>query len=85
MGEINLRAEVEASEYQSQLDLLLSEKADLVAAIAKLRSAINELNRDGSQRLIAAFAEVNQTFTRLFESLFGGGKAYLQLTENEDP
>ncbi|MCX8500283.1 MAG: chromosome segregation protein SMC [Alphaproteobacteria bacterium] len=85
LGPINLRAEVEAADYESQLGLLLSEKSDLVAAIAKLRQAINDLNRDGSQRLIAAFAQVNETFTRLFESLFGGGKAYLQLTENEDP
>ena len=85
LGAINLRAEVEAAEYDAQLTLLLSEKSDLVAAIAKLRLAIGDLNRDGSQRLIAAFAQVNETFTRLFESLFGGGKAYLQLTENQDP
>jgi len=56
-----------------------------VAAIARLRDGIEELNTEGRERLLAAFETVNGHFTRLFTTLFGGGEASLTLTESEDP
>jgi chromosome segregation protein len=35
--------------------------------------------------LATAFTEVNEHFTELFKSLFGGGNAHLELTESDDP
>jgi chromosome segregation protein len=61
------------------------ERADLVAAIARLRSGISSLNREGRERLLAAFESVNERFSELFIRLFGGGRAHLKLTESEDP
>ncbi|MFN3232429.1 MAG: chromosome segregation protein SMC [Alphaproteobacteria bacterium] len=85
MGAVNLRAEEEAKEVQENLDTMLAEKEDLEAAIAKLRQAISQLNREGRERLNAAFGEVNEHFTDLFQRLFGGGQAHLELTESDDP
>jgi chromosome segregation protein len=85
MGPVNLRAETEAEEAQSELDRLQAEKADLEGAIAKLRTGISNLNREGRQRLLDAFEKVNASFKELFTTLFGGGQAELALTESDDP
>jgi len=85
MGAVNLRADEELSEITEQMDHLVSERADLEAAISRLRQAIGTLNREGRQRLLAAFEVVNEHFGELFKSLFGGGEAHLELTESDDP
>ncbi|MGB0682733.1 MAG: chromosome segregation protein SMC [Magnetovibrionaceae bacterium] len=85
MGPVNLRAEQEINELNEQMTTLTTEREDLIQAIEKLRQGINELNREGRTRLMASFAEVDKHFQELFVRLFGGGKAYLQLTESDDP
>ena len=85
MGPVNLRAEEEAAEMDSRIEAMRAEREDLIAAIARLRRGISELNAEGRQRLLDSFEKVNQQFTVLFTRLFGGGRAYLTLTESEDP
>ena len=85
LGGVNLRADEEAREIGQRRDTLVSERDDLVAAIQRLRQGIANLNREGRERLSAAFTTVNAHFQRLFTHLFGGGTAELQLTESEDP
>ncbi len=85
LGGVNLRAEEEAAEVAKQLETLIRERDDLVQAINKLRGAISSLNREGRQRLLDAFGTVNEKFGELFITLFGGGKAELQLIESDDP
>ncbi|WP_343713825.1 chromosome segregation protein SMC [Inquilinus sp.] len=85
MGPVNLRAEVEIVEIESQHTRLSAEKEDLTAAIAKLRQGINSLNREARERLVASFDVVDGHFRTLFTRLFGGGKAQLSLTDTEDP
>ncbi|MEM8787729.1 MAG: chromosome segregation protein SMC [Pseudomonadota bacterium] len=85
LGAVNLRAEEDAAEIRTERDTLHSEKADLEEAVAKLRQGIGALNREGRQRLLAAFDEVNKNFSTLFRTLFGGGDASLVLVESEDP
>ena len=85
IGAVNLRAEEEAAEVEDQLERMTVEKDDLETAIRKLRNAIGQLNREGRERLLAAFDTVNRHFQELFKTLFGGGTAELQLTESDDP
>jgi len=85
MGPVNLRAEIEASEVDEQLSTLLKERTDLEAAIARLRQGITSLNKEGRERLLAAFTKVDAHFQDLFKQVFGGGYAHLKLTESEDP
>jgi len=85
MGAVNLRADEELTEISEQLEHLVSERADLESAIARLRQAIGNLNREGRERLLAAFDVVNNHFGELFKTLFGGGEAHLELTESDDP
>ncbi|SFB05449.1 condensin subunit Smc [Rhizobium sp. NFR07] len=85
LGAVNLRADEEQQELAEKLGTLTRERDDVVDAIRKLRGAIQNLNKEGRERLIAAFDVVNAQFQRLFTHLFGGGTAELQLIESDDP
>ncbi|MEW9918398.1 chromosome segregation protein SMC [Marimonas sp. MJW-29] len=85
LGAVNLRAEEDAKEVQAEHDTLVAEKADLEEAIRTLRSGIASLNREGRERLLTAFEQVNSNFSMLFRHLFGGGEANLVMVESDDP
>jgi chromosome segregation protein len=85
LGAVNLRAEEDAREVQEEHDNLVAEKTDLEEAIKALRSGIASLNREGRERLLTAFEQVNSNFSMLFKHLFGGGEANLVLVESDDP
>ena len=85
LGAVNLRAEDEMNEMLNKIEVMSKERVDLEEAIAKLRSGIFELNKEGRQRLTESFEEVNKNFKQLFQKLFGGGNAELRLIGNEDP
>jgi len=85
LGAVNLRAEDEMNEMLNKIEVMSKERVDLEEAIAKLRSGIFELNKEGRQRLKESFEEVNENFKQLFQKLFGGGNAELRLVGNEDP
>jgi len=85
LGAVNLRAEEDAKEVQEEHDTLVHEKSDLEEAIRKLRTGIASLNREGRERLLTAFEQVNANFGLLFSHLFGGGEANLVLVESDDP
>ena len=85
LGAVNLRAEEDAKSVQDEHDTLQQEKTDLEEAVKKLRSGISALNREGRERLLTAFEQVNASFSTLFTHLFGGGEARLVLVESDDP
>ncbi|MDC0058062.1 AAA family ATPase [Pelagibacteraceae bacterium] len=85
LGGVNLLAEQEAQELEEKVLSIKNDQSDLFAAIAKLREAIDSLNTEGRQRLLAAYGVVNENFQKLFVQLFGGGKAYLKFTDDSDP
>ena len=85
LGGVNLQADSEAEEIGTQVETMKAERDDLASAVNKLRHGIGQLNREGRQRLLAAFELVNGHFERLFTRLFGGGTAKLELTESDDP
>jgi chromosome segregation protein len=85
LGAVNLRAEEELVEVETQHTSLTTERDDLVEAIKKLRLGIQSLNREARERLLASFQQVNAHFQQLFTKLFNGGTAELQLIESDDP
>jgi chromosome segregation protein len=85
LGSVNLLAEQELREVETQHDKLVAERDDLNEAIRRLRQGIHSLNHEARDRLLASFATVNANFQKLFSELFGGGNAELQLIESEDP
>ena len=85
LGAVNLRAEEDAKEVETEHETLVTEKVDLEEAIRTLRTGIANLNKEGRERLLNAFEEVNRNFGMLFKHLFGGGEAKLVLVESDDP
>ena len=85
LGGVNLLAEKEATELEERVNSIKKDQSDLLAAISKLRQAIDTLKTEGRQRLLASYGVVNENFQKLFVQLFGGGKAYLKFTDESDP
>jgi chromosome segregation protein len=85
LGGVNLRAEEEAAQLGGEFDGMEKERTDLTEAIAKLRTGIASLNKEGRKRLLDAFDTVQAHFERLFKILFAGGDAHLELIESDDP
>jgi chromosome segregation protein len=84
LGGVNLQADDELTVLLEQISSMETEKADVEQAVAKLRAAIGQLNREGKKRLEEAFVTVNGHFQRLFTTLFGGGEARLEMVESEE-
>jgi chromosome segregation protein len=86
IGAVNLLAEDEYTKLREKVDETIKDKNEIQESIEKLHDAINKINKEGVTRLKDAFQIVNENFEKLFTKLFGGGKAYLKLIQNdEDP
>jgi chromosome segregation protein len=85
LGAVNLIAADELAALETKMATIRAEHDELVEAIARLRGSIGALNREGRQRLLAAFETVDGHFRTLFARLFNGGKAHLELIDSDDP
>jgi chromosome segregation protein len=84
MGEINLMAIEEYDELNGRHEFLATHKQDLESALAQLARAIQKINRTSRKRFRETFDAVNATFQEVFPRLFKGGRARLQLTDEEN-
>ncbi|MEC3909825.1 chromosome segregation protein SMC [Sphingobium sp. CR2-8] len=85
IGPVNLVAAQELAELEAIQATSRAESQELTQAIHRLRGSIGSLNREGRQRLLAAFEAVDGHFRRLFTTLFNGGQAHLELIDSDDP
>jgi chromosome segregation protein len=85
LGSVNLRADVETEKFKTTIKKMEEDRADLVSAIVKLKTSINELNQRGRERILEAFNKVNRKFNEVFTKLFNGGNAKLELVDSDDP
>ncbi|MEP5938554.1 MAG: AAA family ATPase [Erythrobacter sp.] len=85
IGPVNLVAGEELARIEEEHGSSAAEQAELTEAVSRLRGSIGSLNREGRERLRAAFDEVNGHFQRLFTRLFEGGAAHLALIDSDDP
>ena len=83
LGSINLTA---IDEYQAQserLRFLNEQHADLILALDTLAQAISQIDKESRQRFKETFDKINSGLQIKFPKLFGGGKAYLELTNTD--
>ncbi len=85
IGPVNLVAAEELAAAEARHGESVAEQAELTEAVHRLRGSIGNLNREGRERLNAAFEAVDTHFRRLFTRLFQGGQAHLALVDSDDP
>nr|WP_067664804.1 chromosome segregation protein SMC [Ferrimonas marina] len=83
LGAINMAA-IEEYEQQTERKAYLDEQnADLTQALEVLEAAIRKIDRETRSRFKETFDKVNADLTHLFPKVFGGGSAYLELTDDD--
>lgn len=85
LGPVNLVAAEELANAEGEHGATIRDRAELIEAVNRLRGSIGNLNREGRERLRAAFEAVDAHFRQLFTRLFGGGEAHLALVDSDDP
>ena len=83
LGPINLAA-IEEHDQQSERKIYLdAQHQDLQEALDTLTAAIQKIDRETRTRFKETFEKVNEGLGVMFPRLFGGGHAYLQLTDDD--
>jgi len=81
LGAINLAAIGELEEGEAREKYLFEQDADLSGALDTLEAAIRRIDVETKERFKTTFDKVDAIFRERFPKLFGGGEAYLELTE----
>ncbi len=84
LGDVNVNAIEDYKTVSERFIFLTEQKADLINAEEKLKRVIDELNEQMVSQFKEKFKEISVTFNDVFRELFGGGKAFLELTESDD-
>ncbi|HEX7676577.1 MAG TPA: hypothetical protein VF713_00520, partial [Thermoanaerobaculia bacterium] len=84
IGPVNVLAIDEHTELEQRESFLRTQRDDLVQAIESLRGTIRKINLTSRELFRDAFNAINEYFTEIFISLFGGGTARMQLLDEED-
>ena len=83
LGPINLAAIDEFAQQDERKKYLDLQHDDLVGALDTLETAIRKIDRETRQKFKQTFDEVNLGLQTLFPKVFGGGSAYLELTDED--
>ncbi|MDD5036471.1 MAG: chromosome segregation protein SMC [Methylococcaceae bacterium] len=83
LGAINLTAMEEYNQQFERMQFLDRQYQDLAESQATLQQAIEKIDRECRSRFKDTFDRVNAGIQRMFPKLFGGGQAYLELSERD--
>jgi chromosome segregation protein len=84
LGAVNLVAIEEYAELKQRHDFLRTQTDDLTNAKAELIKAIDEINLTSQQQFSLTFEQIKKNFEYTFHTLFGGGRAALELIATDD-
>ena len=85
MGPVNVESIQEYDELDERFKFLSQQHEDLVKAKEQLLQVIAKINTTTKQLFQETFAKVRENFQGMFTELFGGGKANLILSDENDP
>jgi len=83
LGAINLAAIEEYESTNERKEYLDKQQEDLMEALTILQNAIRKIDRETRTKFRETFDCINQQFQKLFPRIFGGGRGYLELTEDD--
>ncbi|HNX26168.1 MAG TPA: chromosome segregation protein SMC [Phycisphaerae bacterium] len=84
LGNVNMDAISEQDELEKREEFLRTQLDDINNSRKQLEDLINRLNVESRERFVETFNAVRENFQSLFRKLFGGGKADIMLSEEED-
>lgn len=84
IGAVNLVAIDEYKELNERYTFLKTQSDDLWASKDELLKAIDEINTTSKELFSDTFKRIRENFIYTFDALFGGGRADLNLVDNED-
>ncbi len=84
MGPVNLIAIEEYRELKERHAFLSEQSDDLWKSKEQLLAAIDDINKTSQEMFQETFEKIRENFSYTFSKLFGGGRADLQLVDNED-
>ncbi len=83
LGAINLAAIDELNDQQERKSYLDNQYNDLSKSVQTLESAITKIDQETKSKFKDIFDQINNNLNSFFTKIFGGGKAYLELTDND--
>ena len=84
MGPVNMMALEEYKETAERHEFLETQRKDLITSIENTTATIKEIDLISRQKFEEAFAKINENFQATFKKLFGGGHAFMKLTDEEN-
>ena len=84
MGPVNMMALEEYKETAERHQFLETQRKDLLDSIENTLSSIKEIDTISRQKFEEAFERINENFQFTFRKLFGGGQAFMRLTDQEN-
>jgi chromosome segregation protein len=84
MGPVNMMALEEYKETTERHAFLETQRKDLLESIQNTEATIKEIDIFSRQKFEEAFHQVNENFQTTFKKLFGGGHAFMRLTDEEN-
>ena len=84
MGPVNMMALEEYRETAERHAFLETQRKDLLDSIENTLNSIREIDAISRQKFEEAFERINENFQFTFRKLFGGGQAFMRLTDQEN-
>ena len=84
MGPVNMMALEEYKEAAERHTFLETQRKDLIDSIENTQSSIREIETVLRSKFEEAFRAINENFSATFMHLFGGGQAFMKLTDQEN-
>lgn len=84
LGDVNVNAIEDYKQVSERYEFLKNQHDDIVHAEENLVGIIAELDRAMREQFAEKFKEIRIMFSKVFKELFGGGKADLELVDEED-
>jgi chromosome segregation protein len=84
MGPVNMMALEEYKETAERHQFLETQRKDLIDSIENTQATIKEIDTVSRQKFEEAFHKINDNFQATFKKLFGGGHAFMRLTDEEN-
>ncbi|MGN0499278.1 MAG: chromosome segregation protein SMC [Acutalibacteraceae bacterium] len=84
LGSVNVGAIEEYKEVSERYEFLSAQVSDVEKSRSEILRLINDLTKQMQELFVERFEKINEHFKATFKELFGGGDAFLELSNPDD-